>query len=410
MTPVCRFCQAKELTTFADLGLSPLSNNYRNKQQLNEKETFFPLHARVCNACFLVQVEEFESPDVIFNDYAYLSSYSATWLAHAQRYVNHVIERFSLTQDNNILEVASNDGYLLQYFVEKNFQVLGIEPADNVAQVARDRNIPTLSNFFGSDTAKEVLKTRDAFDLIIGNNVFAHVPDINDFTKGLKLALKSSGVITLEFPHLLELIQHNQFDTIYHEHFSYLSLSTAQRILTKHGLRIFDVEKLPTHGGSIRIYATHEDNSSHKKSDQVEQLLQEEILSGIESLNSYTKFTDKILAIKIGVMDFFAQAKKQQKSIAAYGAAAKGNTLLNYCGIGHDFIDYVADLNPNKQGRFLPGTHIPIVHPDEIRKTRPDYLLILPWNIQEEIRSAHDYIQEWGGKFVTAIPELKVSP
>jgi 2-polyprenyl-3-methyl-5-hydroxy-6-metoxy-1,4-benzoquinol methylase len=388
--------------------MSPLSNSYLNIEQLNQMEPFYPLHARVCEQCFLVQLEQFEKPEEIFGDYAYFSSYSSSWLSHARGYAERMIERFRLSTESLVMEVASNDGYLLQYFHEKGIPVLGIEPARNVAEAARKKRIRTISKFFGLDTARELRTAGQQADLIVANNVLAHVPDIKDFVGGLKLALKLGGIITAEFPHLLRLMEANQFDTIYHEHFSYLSFLTIQEIFGKRGLRIFDVEELPTHGGSLRIYACHEEETSPSAGSGVLQLRDLEIAAGIRELKTYSSFDERVRETKRSLLDLLIRLKREGKSVVGYGAPAKGNTLLNYCGIGKDFLGYTVDISPHKQNLFLPGTHIPIFAPEKIRLTQPDYVLILPWNLRDEITEQLAYIREWGGRFIVPIPKPEV--
>lgn len=404
----CRFCNEKLSDTFVDLGKTPLSNSFLTKDLLNKEESEFPLHVYVCRNCFLVQLPEFESPEKIFRDYIYFSSYSETWLEHVSNYVNYMIERFGFDKNSFVVEIASNDGCLLKYFVEKKIPVLGIEPASNVAKIAEEKGIPTVSKFFNSETAVLLKKDREKADLIIGNNVLAHVPNVNDFVEGLKILLKPNGVITMEFPHILKLIQYNQFDTIYHEHFSYFSLHVAQKIFFSHDLTIFDVEEIKTHGGSLRIFVKHSENKSHQINDRVQKVLDKEKKFGLTNLMKYTQFRNDVKEIKGKIREFFLSAKKDGKKVVCYGAAAKGNTLLNYCQIGAEFIEYAVDKSPHKQGMFLPGSHISIKEPDEIKKTKPDYVVILPWNLKDEIMQQMQYISEWGGKFVIPIPEMKV--
>jgi SAM-dependent methyltransferase len=390
--------------------MSPLANTYITPAQLNQMEPFYPLHVYVCERCFLVQLEEFASPEHIFRDYAYFASYSDTWLRHAQLYVEMAIERFGLDAHSQVVEIASNDGYLLQYFIAKGIPVLGIEPAANVAETAIQKGIPTCVEFFGTDTARRLGAEGLQADLIVGNNVLAHVPNLNDFVRGLKLLLQPNGVITLEFPHLLCLMAENQFDTIYHEHFSYFSFSTVEQIFATHGLTLFDVEELPTHGGSLRIYAGHADDAGTTRAPRVADLNAREEAAGLTCLDSYLAYNECVKETKRKLLTFLMAAKRAGKCIVGYGAAAKGNTLLNYCGIRSDFIDYTVDRSPHKQGRFLPGTHLPIYHPDKIKETRPDFLLILPWNLVDEITEQMGYIREWGGQFVVPIPEARVIP
>ncbi len=404
----CRFCASTLQHTFVDLGMSPLSNAYLRFEQLDQMEPFYPLHARVCDKCFLVQLEQFEHPEKIFRDYAYFSSYSESWLSHARGYVERAIERFHLDTESLVVELASNDGYLLQYFQQKGIPVLGVEPARNVAEAARKKGIQTVSKFFGLDTARELQAAGQQADLIVANNVLAHVPDIRDFIAGLKLALKPRGFITAEFPHLLRLIEANQFDTIYHEHFSYFSFSTAEEIFRKQGFRVFDVEEMPTHGGSLRIYACHEEAPSQPIGCGVFQLREQEIAAGIRDLKTYSGFSERVRETKRSLLDLLIHLKREAKSVVGYGAPAKGNTLLNFCGIGKDFLDYTVDISPHKQNHFLPGTHIPIYPPERIRRTQPDYILILPWNLRDEIIEQLADIRQWGGRFIVPIPRPEV--
>lgn len=404
----CRFCCTPLEHSFVDLGFTPLSNAYLDATLLTRKEPTYPLNAYVCHNCFLVQLPAFESPENIFSDYAYFSSYSDSWLQHAQKYVQHMLQRFAYGPNSLIVEVASNDGYLLQFFTHESIPVLGIEPATNVARVANQAGIPTLSSFFGTALARALAAQSRKADLLIGNNVLAHVPDLNDFVQGIKILLKDDGVATLEFPHLLQLVAGNQFDTIYHEHFSYFSFTTATEIFTKHGLIVFDVQELPTHGGSLRIFLRHREDSSKATARSVAELLQKEENAGIGNLDFYFAFHHKVQDTKQKIRFFLHQAQKEGKSIAGYGAPAKGNTLLNYCQVGSDLIEYTVDKNPYKQGRFLPGTHIPILHPDKIKETRPGYVVILPWNLKKEIMEQMSCIRQWAGKFVTLIPEPMV--
>jgi 2-polyprenyl-3-methyl-5-hydroxy-6-metoxy-1,4-benzoquinol methylase len=404
----CRFCKTSLQHTFVDLGMSPLSNSYLKLDQLNKAEKFYPLHTYVCEKCLLVQLEEFESPDHIFSDYAYFSSYSDSWLSHSKKYVDLVIDRFGLNKSSLVIEIASNDGYLLQFFQEQDIPILGIEPAVNVAQVAETKGIPTLVKFFGVQTAQELFDLGKSSDLLLGNNVLAHVPDINDFVAGMKIILKPEGVLTMEFPHLWQLINQNQFDTIYHEHFSYLSFTTVEKIFASHGLTLFDVGELSTHGGSLRIYGMHEHNQKFIVSDRVRLLKQKEHQAGLDKVDTYLQFSNQVMSTKRRLLSFLIELKNNGKTIVGYGAPAKGNTLLNYCGIRTDLLDYTCDRSPHKQGLFLPGTHIPIYHPDKITEIKPDYVLILPWNLKDEICSQLSYIREWGGKFIVPIPEVEV--
>lgn len=404
----CRFCGSTLKHTFVDLGMSPLCESYVTSEQLNEMEPFYPLHVFVCDRCFLVQLQEYVSPQDIFSHYAYFSSYSDSWLQHAKNYTDKVINRFGLHTSSQVVEIASNDGYLLQYFLSKQIPVLGIEPAANIAEVAIKKGISTVVKFFGENTANELAADSKQADLLIANNVLAHVPDINDFVAGCKILLKGQGVITMEFPHLMRLIEGNQFDTIYHEHFSYLSLLTVEKIFAAHGLTIFDVEEVSTHGGSLRIYARQAEDTSKPITQQVSELKAREEAAGFNNLKHYFTFAEKVKETKFNLLKFLISAKEQGKSIAGYGAPGKGNTLLNYCGIREDFIDYTVDRNPFKQGKFLPGTHIPIFHQEKIQETKPDYLLILPWNLKNEIMSQMSYVRDWGCKFVVPIPEVNV--
>jgi 2-polyprenyl-3-methyl-5-hydroxy-6-metoxy-1,4-benzoquinol methylase len=405
----CRFCRAPLSRTFADLGVSPVANAFLSLAQLNKMEPFFPLHAYVCEACLLVQLEDFEAPEHIFNDqYAYFSSYSDSWLDHARRYTEAITPRLGLNEKSFVVEVASNDGYLLQYFVKKGIPVLGIEPSGNVASAAEKKGIKTLVEFLTTNSAKEVVSERQKADLVLGNNVLAHVPNLNDFIEGLKILLSEHGVLTMEFPHLLCLIRENQFDTIYHEHFSYFSFLAVSQIFAKHGLRIFDVDQLPTHGGSLRIYAAHEASERWEEQASVAKLLAEERRAGLDDISSYSNFSEQVNKTKLDLLRFLIDAKRAGKKIVGYGAPAKGNTLLNFCGIRGDFLDYTVDRSPQKQGMFLPGTRIPIVAPKRIFESKPDYVLILPWNLRDEIAEQMSGIEAWGGKFVVPIPEVKV--
>lgn len=406
----CRFCSSELKHSFVDLGMSPLANSYIAPENLQKMEPFYPLHAFICDQCFLVQLKEFESPQSIFSDYAYFSSYSQSWLEHASNYVDMMVERFGFDTDSQIIEVASNDGYLLQYFKKKDIPVLGIEPAANVAKVAIEAGIPSITEFFGEQTATDVVASGKRADLLLGNNVLAHVPDLNDFVKGLKILLNKTGVITLEFPHLQRLIEHTQFDTIYHEHFSYFSCITIQKVFSAHGLVLFDVDELGTHGGSLRVYARHDDDASKPVSSNVSRLIDKETAAGFADIDFYRSFESAVISTKQNLLEFLIQAKREGKSIVGYGAAAKGNTLLNYCGVRTDFIDYVVDRSPHKQDHYLPGTHIPIYSPERIKETKPDYLLILPWNIKKEVMEQMHYVRDWGCKFLTLIPVVDVAP
>lgn len=405
---VCRFCRADLRTTFVDLGMSPLCQTHITPEQLTEMEPFYPLHAYVCNQCFLVQLQEFVPPENIFTEYAYFSSYSTSWVQHAERYVELVCKRFNLTSASKVVEIASNDGYLLQHFVKRGVPVLGIEPAANVAQAAIAKGVPSISKFFGRKTAAEVAAEYGQPDLLLGNNVLAHVPDLNDFVAGMKRLLAPGGVITMEFPHLYRLMESNQFDTIYHEHFSYFSFLTVSAVFAHHGLTLFDVEEIPTHGGSLRIYGRHTENTSLTVTERAHELRERESTEGFARLDRYQGFGVQVEATKRKLLSFLIDARNRGKRVVGYGAPGKGNTLLNYCGIRTDFLDYTTDANPYKQNKFTPGTRIPIVHPDRIRETRPDYVLILPWNLKEEIAQQAAYIREWGGQFVVPIPEVSV--
>jgi hypothetical protein len=404
----CRFCGEPLKHTFVDLGMSPPCQTHITVEQLNQMERFYPLHAFVCHKCFLVQLGEYVTPDEIFTEYAYFSSYSDSWLAHAKRYTDTMVARFGLNPKSQVVELASNDGYLLQYFVEKGIPVLGVEPAANVAEAAVKRGVRTLVKFFGRATARELLSEGLAADLLLGNNVLAHVPDLNDFVGGMKILLKTKGVITMEFPHLVRLMEENQFDTIYHEHFSYFSFTTVTQVFAAHGLTLFDVDELPTHGGSLRIYGRHAEDSTKPVSEKVHELLQREAKWGATQMSTYEVFSEKVKATKRGILQFLGEIKSKGKTIVGYGAPGKGNTLLNYCGIRTDYLDYTVDRNPYKQGKHTPGTHIPICSPDKIKETKPDYLFILPWNLKDEIMQQHAYIRDWGGKFIIPIPEVKI--
>lgn len=394
--------------TFVDLGISPLANSYLTAAQLNHAEPFYPLHVRVCDRCFLAQLEPVSDPRDIFSDYAYFSSYSDTWLEHARLYTDLVVPRLGLNSKSWVIEIASNDGYLLQYFKAKGIPVLGIEPAGNVAEKAIQRGIPTKVMFFGEETARDLIADGKKADLIIGNNVLAHVPNLNGFVAGLELLLAPHAVITLEFPHLLRLIEENQFDTIYHEHVYYFSLLSVSKLFARHALTIFDVEELPTHGGSLRIYACHSEDKEKTISDRVTDLLTRESAAGLNTLARYVSFQDQVKKTKRSLLQFLISAKEEGKSIVGYGAPAKGNTLLNYCGVRNDFIDYTVDRSPHKQGLFLPGTHLPIHSPEKVKETKPDFLLILPWNLKDEVMHQMRFIRDWGGRFVVPIPSVQI--
>ena len=404
----CRFCAEPLHQTFVDLGLSPLCETYIDPSRLGAPESFYPLHTFVCEKCFLVQLPEHVGAGEIFEEYPYFSSYSDSWLAHARSYVETISNRLGLGPHSSVIEVASNDGYLLQYFKAKGIPVLGIEPARNVAAVAIEKGIPTITSSLAEGWRASWSSGGRQADLLLGNNVLAHVPDINDFVAGMKLLLRPEGVITMEFPHLIRLIEENQFDTIYHEHFSYLSFTIVSRIFATHGLKIFDVEELPTHGGSLRIYACHAENKTEPISPNVAMLIGRETDWGIASLDPYQAFGKKVEATKRNILQFLIEAKRTGKSVAGYGAPGKGNTLLNYCGIRTDLLEYTVDRNPYKQGKYTPGTRIPILPPEHIRETKPDFLFILPWNLKDEIIAQNGYIREWGGRFVVPIPEVCV--
>jgi SAM-dependent methyltransferase len=404
----CRFCGTELTTTVVDLGLSPLCETYPKASDFSRGEKFYPLHTYVCRECFLVQLEQYESPESIFTEYAYFSSYSDTWLQHSKHYTDSMIERLGLNQTSFVVEVASNDGYLLQYFIERNIPALGIEPAANVAKVAVEKGVPTLVRFFGEAIASELAAEGRTADLVLGNNVLAQVPDLNDFVEGLRILLKPAGVLTLEFPHLLRLMERNEFDTIYHEHFSYFSMLTVERILQAHGLKTFDVDEIATHGGSLRVYACRAEDETHPVQPQVRSLIEREKQAGLNSIEGYESFARQVKETKWALLEFLLSARRQGKSVVGYGAPGKSATLLHYCGIGRDLLEYTVDRSPYKQGRFLPGNHIPIYHPDRIQQTKPDYVLILPWNLKDEIAQQLAYIREWGGRFVVPIPELTV--
>lgn len=408
LSPRCRFCGAALEHVFADLGSSPLANSYLLPERVGAMEPFYPLRALVCTHCFLVQLEEFEAPERIFDDdYAYLSSYSTTWLEHCRAYSEQIVELLSLDASSQVVEIASNDGYLLQYFHERGIPVLGVEPTANTAEVALAKGIPTRVEFFGTRLAR-VLAAESQADLLIGNNVLAHVPDLNDFVAGMKLLLAPAGTITMEFPHLLRLVEDAQWDTIYHEHFSYFSFLVASRVFAAHGLRLFDVEELPTHGGSLRVYGAHSDDAGKPDTARAQELRWRERDAGYEALETYTRFDALVQADKRRILEFLIGLKDEGRRLVGYGAPAKGNTLLNYCGVRCDFLDYTVDVNPHKQGRLLPGSHIPIRSPLAIREDRPDVVVILPWNLREEIVRELSFIDEWGGRFAARTPDLQL--
>ncbi len=401
----CRFCGSRLRYVFVNLGLSPLANAYLKEDELSRDEKVFPLRVFVCGDCLLVQLEQWETPENIFGEYAYFSSYSESWLNHARAYVLAMIDRFEIDRRSKVVEVASNDGYLLQYFVEKEIPVLGIEPAQNVAAIARSRGVPTRVEFFGESTARTLRREGMSADLLIGNNVLAHVPNLNDFVRGLRTVLSDRGVITMEFPHLIRLCEDCQIDTIYHEHFSYFSFTTVEKIFAAHSLMIFDVEELPTHGGSLRIFAQRVRTGSHPVTERVIELRKQEADAGFADLSTYLSFGERAKQIRQKLVDFLISAKQGGKRVVAYGAPAKGNTLLNYCGVTRELIEYTVDRSPHKQGRFLPGTHIPIFEPERITATKPDYILILPWNLKSEIITQLSYARAWGAQFIVPIPE-----
>jgi hypothetical protein len=404
----CRLCGQTLAVTFVDLGMSPLCENFLPADRLNHMEPFYPLHAYVCDSCFLVQLEEFVSPEDIFSEYAYFSSYSTSWLEHAKRYVDKMVEQLALTPDSQVVEIASNDGYLLQYFLPYGIVPLGIEPAGNVALEAEAKGVPTLVEFFTSDMARALVREGRAAHLIIGNNVLAQVPNLRDFVEGLGILLRPMGVLTLEFPHILRLMDGNQFDTIYHEHFSYFSFLTAERILQSCALKVYDVEELATHGGSLRLYARHVEDHSRPVTSRANRLRELELNRGLGNLAGYSSFAPRVEKTRRELLRFLIDAKECGKSVIGYGAPGKGNTLLNYCGIRRDLLEYTVDRNPHKWGMYLPGTHIPVFAPDRLEETRPDYVLILPWNLREEIIGQLEYVRSWGGRFVIPIPEVQV--
>jgi SAM-dependent methyltransferase len=406
--PVCRFCRNPLRRTVVDLGMSPLCESYVEAARLDDMEPFYPLHVRICDSCFLVQLRAYVPPEEIFTEYAYFASYSSSWLEHARRYADMISERLCLGPDKLVVELGSNDGYLLQAFVERGIPALGIEPAGNVAEVAAERGVPTMVAFFGAATARRLAVEGRRADLLVANNVLAQVPDLNDFVAGMKLLLAPGGVATIEVPHLMRLLDQNQFDTIYHEHYSYFSLRTLQRILSAHGLTIFDVEELPTHGGSVRVYVAHADGDGRPADVGVADLLAREDAAGLSSPAPYASFAARVQETKRRLLEVLISIKREGKSVAGYGAPGKGNTLLNYCGIRADLLDYTVDRNPYKQGRFLPGTHIPIAHPSKIAERRPDFILILPWNLKDEIIEQLAFVREWGARFITPIPEVVV--
>jgi len=405
----CRSCGSPLPKPFLDLGNSPLSNRYLSEKNIHVMEPYYPLEIYYCPHCSLVQLDEFEAPGQIFSsDYAYFSSYSSSWLAHCKAYVEMMVKRFGYNKDSFVMEIASNDGYLLQYFKEYHIPVKGVEPAKNTAEIAIAKGIPTDITFFNTGYAKDMISRNCPADLIIGNNVLAHNPNLNDFVEGLRISLNPHGVITMEFPHVLQLIENNQFDTIYQEHYSYLSLHSVRHLFNAHHLEIFDVDELPTHGGSLRIYAKHQADQIHEISPRVAEMLDKEKQAGLLNVATYEQFRKNVETIKRALLQCLISAKNEGKTVVGYGAPAKGNTLLNYCGIRKDFLDYTVDANPHKQNLFLPGTHIPIKHPDQIRIDKPDYILILPWNIKDEIMGQLSFVHTWGGKFIIPIPLVEV--
>ena len=405
----CRFCKTELENVFIDLVNSPASNSFLTEGQLNEPETFYPLKVFTCHHCFLVQVDEYKKSDAIFDsNYVYFSSYSTSWLQHAKEYTDLMIHRFGYKESSLVIEVASNDGYLLQYFKQNNIPVLGIEPTANTAAAAQEKGIDSVVDFFGSKLAKELAAKNIKADLLLGNNVLAHVPDIVDFVSGLKIILNETGVITMEFPHLMQLVDNNQFDTIYHEHFSYLSFHTVKEIFASQGLEMFDVQEIPTHGGSLRIYAKHQNDTTKGVTENVTVLLKKETDKGLTGLNYYDHFQQQALKVKLDLTEFLIDQKKAGKKVAAYGAAAKGNTMLNYCGIKNDLIEFVVDANPHKQNKFLPASHIPVVNEQYLKDAKPDFVIIFPWNLKDEITSQLSYIRNWGGEFVVAVPHLQI--
>ena len=405
-TRICRFCGAGLQRTFVDLGMSPLCETYPSAAELNQGEVYYPLHVYVCEKCWLVQLDEYESAEKIFGDYPYFASYSDSWLKHSEKYCSEMKTRFGLGRESFVAEVASNDGYLLQYFVRMNVPVLGIEPAANVAKAGIEKGVPTLVRFFGTQVAKELAAEGRTADLVVGNNVLAQVPNLNDFVEGLKILLKPEGVLTLEFPHLLRLIELNEFDTIYHEHFSYFSLVSTIKIMEAHGLRVFDVEELKSHGGSLRVFACRASSQRHALAPNVQKVIHDEVTAKLDRIEGYESFARQVKETKLELVDFLLTAAKQGKKVAGYGAPGKSATLLHYCGIGRDLIEYTVDRSLYKQGRHLPGTRIPIYHPDRIRETKPDYVIILPWNLKDEIMQQLQFIREWGGRFVVPIPKV----
>jgi SAM-dependent methyltransferase len=404
----CRFCAAPLTHTVVDLGIQPLCESFVPPDRADGMEPHFPLHVRVCEECFLVQIPSYVPPEEIFEEYAYFSAYSDSWVEHGRRYAEMISERLGLGADSLVVELASNDGYLLQHFVAKGIPVLGIEPAKNVARAAEERGVPTRVEFFGRESAAQLAAEGISADLVIGNNVLAQVPDLNSFVAGIPTILAPNGVVTIEWPHVMRLLQETQYDTIYHEHFSYFSLYTAQRIFAAHGLELFDVDEIPTHGGSLRIYGRHAGPDGPAVTDRVRELLAREAAAGLQTIETYTSFRADVEENKRGLLEFLIAAKREGKTVVGYGAPGKGNTLLNYCGIRTDFLDYTVDRNPYKHGMFLPGTRVPIHPTERIAETKPDYILILPWNLREEIVAQLQYAREWGARFIIPIPRVEV--
>jgi hypothetical protein len=408
--PTCRFCQSPLRDTVVDLGMSPLCESYLPADQLNAMEPFYPLHVHVCRECWLVQLEQYVSAEHIFTEYAYFSSFADSWVQHARDYTEKMIDRFGYGPSSQVIELASNDGYLLQWFVKAGVPALGIEPAANVAAAAEERGVPTLVRFFGVELAEELAADGRQADLLLGNNVLAQVPDLNDFVAGMKVALAPEGVLTMEFPHVLRLIDENQFDTIYHEHFGYFSAHTTRTIFRHHGLELFDVEEIPTHGGSLRVYARHQEDDTKPVEAAVGALIAREEAFGLTDVARYERFSAQVEATKHAIVELLIGLRREGKRVAGYGAPGKGNTLLNYCGIRTDLIEFTVDRNPYKQGMFLPGTHIPILAPEEIERRQPDYLFILPWNFRDEIMTQMSGIRDWGGRFIVPIPSPRIAP
>jgi SAM-dependent methyltransferase len=404
----CRFCGAALEDRVVDLGMSPLCERYVTEVGLNEMEPFYPLQVWVCRACLLVQIDEYVGAAELFSDYPYFSSYSTSWLEHCERYVEMIVHRLGLGPESFVIELASNDGYLLQYFVARGIPCVGVEPAANVAAVAAERGVPTEVSFFSSAVAQQLVVARGRADLVVGNNVLNQIPDLNDFVAAMRTVLAPGGTITLEIPHLVRLLEGNQFDTIYHEHFNYFSLASAERILSTHGLAVYDVEELPTHGGSLRLYACHADDAERESAVRLHELRSREVDDGVFDIDTYGSFEERVRETKRSLIEVLTSIKRDGKTIAGYGAPGKGNTLLNYCGIRGDFVDFTVDRNPLKQGRYLPGTHIPIHRPERLDEARPDYIMILPWNLREEIVTQLAHAREWGARFIVPIPRPEV--